>query len=70
MEGYPDFMNQPVCMSGGKSVWFKNIIGKGRMTTNMFFLLEQFWLLHIDTMTTTMGGHKNLLLWMSGLLVV
>lgn len=55
-------MNQPVCMSGGKSVLFKNIIGKERMTTNIFFLLGQFWLLHIDTMTTTMGGHKNILL--------
>lgn len=60
-------MNQPVCMSGGKNVFFKDIIGKERMTTNMFFLMEQFWLLHIDTMLTTMGGHINILLLRTGL---
>lgn len=67
VEGYPDCMNQPVCMSGGKTVFFKDIIGKERMTTNMFFLVEQFWLLHIDMMMTTMGGQKNILLLRTGL---
>lgn len=54
-------------MSGGKSVLFKDITGKERMTTNMFFLLEQLWPLHIDTMMSTLGGHKNILLWRSEL---
>lgn len=52
-------MHESACMSGGKSVLLKDIIGKGRMTTNMFFLMEQFWLLHIDMMMTTMGGHRT-----------
>lgn len=60
-------MNQPVCMSGGKSVLFKDIIGKERMATNTFFLTEKFWLLHMDMMMTTMGGHKDIMLLRTGL---
>lgn len=38
----------------------KDITGMEGMTTNVLFLLEQFWLLYIDTIMTTMGGNKNI----------
>lgn len=59
----------PVYMSGGKSVLFKDVIGKERMTTNMFFSWSNFgfftltwwWPLRVGTKHSAI---KNRAIWL------